>query len=367
MLANEIGALLLASPENICYLAGLDHYGYFATTLLIVPRDGPLRIVARQMERPTLAAQAPHCQHIAYADGQDPADAAARALGQAVSAPATVGAELSSMYLPASVWSALQRALPSLAWSDSSPLLASQRAVKSTAEIGHVRAAAAASDQAMRAGIAAARPGVAERDIAAVIYRELIRAGTDAPAFPPFVRASEAIPLEHAGWRPDRILRRGDTVLFELGASVRRYHAPTSRIIYIGQGPAGIEASAEVVLAGLEAARAALRPGVPAGDVYAAWQHAIHTGLGRPGYRRHHCGYLTGLGFPPTWMTGGSDLAGLRPGNTFTVREGMVFHLMSWLLGQELPDYGVSGTAVVTGTGCELLTATPRAPTVVPV
>ena len=180
------------------------------------------------------------------------------------------------------------------------------------------------------------------------------------------MRISETIPLEHAGWRPDRILRRGDTVLFELGASVRRYHAPTSQIIYIGQGPAGIEESSKVVLAGLEAARAALRPGVPAEDVYAAWQDAVDTGLGRSGYRRHHCGYLTGLGFAPTWMTGGSDLAGLRPGSTFTVREGMVFHLMSWLLGQELPDYGVSDTAVVTGTGCELLTATPRAPTVLP-
>ena len=366
MRANDIGALLLASPENICYLTGLDHYGYFATTLLIVPGDGPLRIVARQMEQPTLAAQVPHCQHVTYADGQDPAEVAARVLGQAVAAPATVGAELSSMYLPASVWSALRCALPGLAWSDSSPLLARQRAVKSPAEIGQVRIAAAASDQAMRAGIAAAQPGVTERDVAAVIYRELIQAGTDAPAFPPFVRASETIPLEHAGWRPGRILYRGDTVLLELGASVRRYHAPMSRIIYIGQGPAEIDASAAVVLAGLEAARSALRPGVPAGDVYAAWQDAIHTGLGRPGYHRHHCGYLTGLGFPPTWMTGGSDLSGLRPGSTFTVREGMVFHLMSWLFGQDLPDYGVSGTAVVTGAGCDLLTAIPRAPVIVP-
>ena len=131
MVANETGALLLASPENICYLTGLDHYGYFATTLLIVPGDGPLRIVARQMERPTLAAQVPHCEHFAYADGQDPAAAAARALGSAVSAPATVGAELSSMYLPVDVWSALQCALPNLAWSGISPLLASQRAIKS--------------------------------------------------------------------------------------------------------------------------------------------------------------------------------------------------------------------------------------------
>ena len=29
--------ILLSSPENIFYLIGLDHWGYFAPTILIVP------------------------------------------------------------------------------------------------------------------------------------------------------------------------------------------------------------------------------------------------------------------------------------------------------------------------------------------
>jgi Xaa-Pro dipeptidase len=72
---------------------------------------------------------------------------------------------------------------------------------------------------------------------------------------------------------------------------------------------------------------------------------------------------MIGIGFPPSW-TGGTGVVGLRPGSDLVMKEGMVFHLLSWILGQLPADYGVSDTALVTRDGCELLTATPRAPRV---
>jgi Xaa-Pro dipeptidase len=357
---DGLAALVLASPENIYYLTGLNHYGYFATTLLLVGREGPPRLVARTMELPTLRVQTPDCEHVTYGDDGDPAETAAAALRHLVTGGARVGYEQDSMNLPVRVWRGLAAALPGTEWADAGGLLAAQRAVKSPVEIAHVRAAAAISDRALQAGIAAVADGVTERKVAATIYRELIAAGSDAPAFPPFVRASEEIPQEHVTWS-DRVLRRGDRVFFELGASVARYHAPMSRIVYLGRRPAGADAASEVVAAGLEAVRSSLRPGVRAGDVYAAWHAAVARGLGDDGYHRHHCGYLTGLGFPPSWV-GGSAVVGLRRDSDLVVQEGMVFHVMSWLLGQSLPDYGVSDTAVVTAGGCELLTTTAREP-----
>ena len=361
MAAQQLDALVLVSPENVYYLAGLNHYGYFATTLLLVPADGPLQLVARAMELPTLRAQVPDCVPATYGDDADPADAAAVALRSMLPAGGRVGVEQDTMNLPVRVWRRLESALPDVEWSDCTPLLFDLRAVKSPAEIAQVRAAAAMSDRALQAGIAAAVEGVHERDVAAEIYQALIDSGSDAPACPPFIRASEDIPLEHVTWRGDRVLRRNDRVFFELGASAARYHAPTSRIVYVGEQPAGVDDAAAVVLAGFDALLATLRPGVAAGDVYAAWQRAVADALGDDGYHRHHCGYLTGLGFPPTW-TGSSTPTGLRRGSDLVVREGMVFHVMSWLLGRELPDYGVSDTAVVTADGCDLLTTTTRTP-----
>ena len=38
-------------------------------------------------------------------------------------------------------------------------------------------------------------------------------------------------------------------------------------------------------------------------------------------YRRHHCGYLVGIGFPPSW-TGGNKVTGLRHDSDLEIKEG---------------------------------------------
>jgi hypothetical protein len=42
MAARDLDALVVSLPENIYYLTGLDHWGFFACHLLIVPRDGEM-------------------------------------------------------------------------------------------------------------------------------------------------------------------------------------------------------------------------------------------------------------------------------------------------------------------------------------
>jgi Xaa-Pro dipeptidase len=110
--------------------------------------------------------------------------------------------------------------------------------------------------------------------------------------------------------------------------------------------------------------RSALVPGALNGDVYAAWQAVVDRGLGHAGYRRHHCGYAIGIGFPPSWV-GGAAVAGLRAGGTTEIHEGMVFHVLSWLLDQKPADYVLSDTMLVTATGGEILTSSRRDPIVV--
>jgi Xaa-Pro dipeptidase len=75
---RELDALLVSSPENIFYLTGLSHQGHFAFTALRIKAEGECLLVARAMERHTLAAQVPDCEHVPFDDGEDPADAVAR-------------------------------------------------------------------------------------------------------------------------------------------------------------------------------------------------------------------------------------------------------------------------------------------------
>jgi Xaa-Pro dipeptidase len=356
-------ALLLASPEDLYYLLGLNHLGYFAVTLLVLPLDGPPALVSRTMESPTVQVQSPRSVQVSYEDGEDPAGATIAALRQAGAGGGHVGLERSSMYLPLDVWERIRGGLPDVRWSDASDLVARSRMVKSPREIAYVRRAAKISDQALRAGLARAGEGVTEREVAAAIYAELIRAGSESPGVPPMVRSSPTLKLEHVTWS-DRPLERGDALFVELSASVARYHAPMSRIVHVGEEPAGLGQMAAVSLTAFDAMRGALSPGARAGDVYEAWQGAVDAGLGHSRYRRHHCGYITGIGFAPSWTGSGTPM-GLRPGIDLIVREGMVFHVFSWILGQGTADYGVSDTAVMTADGCELLTTTTREPIII--
>jgi Xaa-Pro dipeptidase len=358
-----VAALLLASPEDIYYLAGLNHFGYFAVTLLVLPLEGPPLLVARAMEGPTARVQSPRCVFVAYEDGEDPADAAVAAVRAAGLDASTLGSDGSTMYLPPAVDERIRAGLPAVRWTDVGQLVARERMVKSPREVEHVRRAAAISDRALQTGLAAAAEGATEREVAVAIYAELIGAGSESPAVPALVRSTPTLALEHVTWG-DRPLARGDALFIELSASVARYHAPTSRFAHVGQAPAGLEDVARHALAGLDAIRGALRPGVRAGEVYDAWQTTIDAELGHSRYRRHHCGYVTGIGFAPSWTGPGAPI-GLRPGQELVLRTGMVFHVFSWILGQGPADYGVSDTALVTADGCELLTTTGRDPIII--
>lgn len=354
-----LDALIVTSPENIYYLTGLNHQGHFAFTALVLPLDGPLLIVARAMEAPTIAAQVPQTTHVPYGDDQDPATVLTDAV---LSGGPSVGVEQASMTVPISVWKTLRTTLDGHRLLDGSGIVERLRQVKSATEIQSVRLAAEASSRAMDAGLAAVAAGASQRELAAAVYAEMMLAGGEYPGFAPLIRSREALLQEHVA-RDDRPIAAGDAVFFELSASVGRYHAPLTRMAYVGSPPPGTDVAAAISAAGLEAVRANLKPGTVAADVYDAWQSVVDDGLGHTRYRRHHCGYLVGIGFPPSW-TGGAGVTGLRRGSDLKIEEGMTFHVLSWLLGQEPADYVLSDTMLVTAAGGEILTTTRRDPIV---
>src|SRR3546814_1557695 len=98
-------------------------------------------------------------------------------------------------------------------------------------------------------------------------------------------------------------------------------------------------------------------PGRRARDVYAAWQSVVDA-AGLAHYRRHHCGYMVGIGVPPSW-TGGNTVTGLRHDSDLLIEEGMGFHVLSWLMGAGRGDYFLSNTVLLTAGGPEVLTRTP--------
>lgn len=367
--AHDLDALLVTSPENIYYLIGLTHQGYFAFTMLVLPREGDPSLLTRGMEAYTISQQAPDIDHVGYGDDEDAGTAAVKALRRLGIAGGRVGVDRSSMFLPAGVWEELEQGLPGVEWVDTSRspstthrfragLVDEVRLVKSDAELGYIRKAASISDRAVASGLATAGEGVNEMEVAAAVYREMILAGGEYPGFVPLIRSSETLLQEHSTWR-DRRLVAGEKLFIELSGASARYHAPLTRMGYIGRADQGAQAAQRLALDGLTAVTAALRPGVETGTVYDAWQGVVDEGLGHDRLRRHHCGYSVGIGFPPSWV-GGSTVLGIRRHGLVRVEAGMTFHILSWITDPEVGDHFVSDTVIVTEEGAEMITTTPH-------
>lgn len=356
----EVGAhaFVAVSPENVYYLTGLDHFGYFAFTAVLIPaaQECAPVVVTREMERPTVRAQLGGYRHVTFSDGVDPASALAASVAAVVPPGGTVAVEDQAMFFPPSVRAGLASALAGRGWLDGTGALAVLRAVKDPGEIGHIRQAAAVSDAAMAAAIAVARPAAPERAVAAAVHHAMFTAGGQPPGFAPLIRPLWMLDQEHMSW-DERDLSAGTGLFVELSGCVRRYHAPLSRTVYIGSPPDGAAEAHAAATAGLFAALDALRPGTTTGEVYAAWRRAVAGNTVASWPTRHHCGYLVGIGFPPSWV-GGGEVLGIRPGGEVEIEVGMTFHLMSWVT--EPAGHVVSDTALVTPTGAELLTTTTR-------
>jgi len=151
--------------------------------------------------------------------------------------------------------------------------------------------------------------------------------------------------------------------MLEVAGCVARYNAPQGRLISIGTIRDADAEMAEIAKRAFAAILVALKPGVRARDVYAAWQQVVDD-AGMPHYRRHHCGYLVGIGFPPSW-TGGNRVTGLRHDSDLVIEEGMTFHAMSWFTETGRGDFFVSNTVLLGRDGAEVLTKTPPGPTVI--
>ncbi|WP_119275084.1 M24 family metallopeptidase [Taklimakanibacter deserti] len=349
---RKLDAAIFASPENVFYLTGLDHWGYFAPHLLIVPLAGANILITRAMERVSVEKQVRSAEFRGHPDSETAADIAARVLKDLNLTDKSIGLEYWTSGLSFGLASSLQSQVTAT-WSDITGLADGLRLVKSAAEQALMRRAAKISDAAAKAAVAAIADGARERDVAALCSAAMIKAGGHPPGFGPFIRPGSRLGEEHATWG-DGQYRKGEPVFVELSGCVSRYHAPLGRLVHIGAIREEDARIAGIVRQAFDAVVEAIRPGTTAKAVYAAWQKVVDE-AGLAHYRRHHCGYCVGIGQPPSW-TGGNTVTGLRHDSDLEIRTGMSFHILSWLMGSGRGDDFLSNTVLLTETGPEVLT-----------
>lgn len=354
MAEHDLDGIVVTVPENIYYLTALDHWGFFACHLLIVPREGDMILVCRAMERITVENQVKNARFFGHADSEDPVDYVVEAFSELGLAQARLGMEKRSLFMTPRIAEGIQAKTAQADWQDASGLVDDLRLVKSSLEMEYTRKAAIAADAGTLAAIEAIHDGASDYEISAECHRAMILAGSEYPGFGPFIRPTTRLGEEHTTWRGD-VFKDGDAVFLEIAAAYRKYQAPMGRLVYVGHAPDGALQSAQLAIDGMQAICRAIKPGARAGDAYAAWREVARS-AGLIGYERHHCGYLVSIGFPPSW-TGGSMVTSLAPGSELELEVGMTFHTHSWFTNTDCVDYFISNTVMLGENGTEVLTS----------
>jgi Xaa-Pro dipeptidase len=209
-----------------------------------------------------------------------------------------------------------------------------------------MREAVAIAQRALQASLPTIRAGVTERELAAELTLQLLRAGsqTDMP-FSPIVASGPNSANPHA-IPTGRALARGDLLVLDWGATYGGYVSDLTRTLAIGEIDAELKKIYAVVAEANAAGQAAARPGLPAGDVDRAARRVIEA-AGYGEFFIHRTGHGIGMeGHEAPYIYAENKLI-LAPGMTFTIEPGIY-----------LPGRGgvrIEDNIVITETGSESL------------
>jgi Xaa-Pro dipeptidase len=354
MAERGFDALLITTPENICYLTGFESPGYYAFEAFLVPLEGECIMIPRRLEEAGVKARTWVTHIRPYDDNEDPIAKVVGVLGLASLTDKRIGFERDCWFFTATQQERLFAKSPVTSFVDCSGIVEAGRLVKSELEIDMMRKAARFAEAGMRAGIEAIRDGATENDVAAAIHFGMISAGGEWPAISPFVAAGHRGSIGHTTWEGVKI-EKGQCVFMEVGGCFKRYHAALMRTAFVGKPDQRIELAAKTIEDAMQAALTQIEPGMRIGEVDAISRTIIRKASDRfGGIQMTRSGYSIGIAFPPDWGEG--HIMSIRHEDPRVLVPNMTFHHIPWVQLPGKAGIGMSETIRVTEDGCETLT-----------
>lgn len=312
-----IDALLITPSPDYAYLLGYRAPAMERLTCLVVTADGDPVLVLPRLEEPLalheLGELADDLEVVPWDETDDPVRIVQRLVGGAM----RVGVQ-------DQMWARfvlrLRAALDPAQLVEAGPALSALRAVKSTEEIGRLRAAAQAADEAMRAIAAEPLSGRREAEVSGRIREHLLAAGHDEAGFAIVASGpNSASPHHTAG---ERRIESGDAIVLDIGGVLGGYCSDTSRTAFVGDPDPEFVALFEVLHDAQRAACEAIRPGIPAAEIDAV-ARGIITEAGYGDAFIHRTGHGIGMETHEEPYVVASNAAPLVAGNAFSVEPGI--------------------------------------------
>lgn len=377
MAAAELDALVLRLPENVVMLSG--HWPLIGWSFLVFPRDGT----------PTLIC--PHCdEREARADlweadvkpflfgvlaGGDPFEAIATALKETAAGKGwrCVGYE-DSFETVAPPWNAAEPAVPATitvgmlesvfgvdTLVDATNLLMTQRACKTASEAQQLRRVNEIAAMGLATFQELVAPGVSGVELVTAVESAIMRQGTGyqgAKRVRAFAQVSTGAAETAIGYRPMVIsgtaaLADGDLAILELAVVADGFWSDRTRVRVAGT-PTDTQVSVHaLVQQAQEAAIAAIKPGVTAGQVDQAARSVIHEG----GYTDEEFLHVTGHGLGLRYHEAAPLLL---PDSDEILQSGMVSSVEPGIYFEAMGGIRIEDNILVTADGVEVLGPAPK-------
>ena len=351
-----LDAMLHFAPESHYWLTGYDTFGFAMFQCMVMTAKGEIHLLTRMpdLRQAQLTSMLSDDQFHVWPqyEGSNPAEHLLALLQDMGVAQGKLGFESDTSGLTDFNGQLLRAAMPHLL--DYSDLFRALRRVKSPAEIEMHRKAAKLSDDAMDAGLARTRAGAFEGDILAAMQGAVYEGGGDY-AGNEFILGSGPGALLCRYYSGRRYLETQDQMTWEWAGAYARYHAAMMRTVVIGSASDTQKRMHAASVEALEACEAAMTPGDPMGNVYAA--HAkVFDKHGLRDARMQACGYAMGAVYNPIWV----EFPMFYEGNPLLMQAGQVFFMHMILMDSDTGLAMCTGHSVlVTDTGVERLSRQP--------
>jgi Xaa-Pro aminopeptidase len=302
--------LFVAPSSDLVYLFDYPAHASERLALLIVQRTGKPQLVVPTLERSRSVGRETLVDIHTWDETEQPVDVV-RDIVRAVARPTiAVSDQMWSVFLVR-----MLESLPDAAFVSASPIMRELRMCKDAAELESLRRAAAMADAAWTEfATTATLSGKTERQAATELTALRAKHGLEATSIGICASGPNSANPHHM--TGDRVIQRGDAVVFDFGGKFQHYTADVTRTVYVGEPDDEYRKVYDIVLNANQAALEAIRPGAACQDVDRAARRVIaDAGYGE--YFIHRVGHGLGLD--------GHEEPYLVEGNTLPLKEGMAF------------------------------------------
>lgn len=199
------------------------------------------------------------------------------------------------------------------------------RGIKEKEEINAIRKAAALNKKAFLYAKTQLKAGMTEFELAQKITLFFIKEGGEKLSFEPIIAFGENSAFPHHRSSKKRKLKKGDTVLVDIGVVLDHYNSDATRVFFFGPPKKEMENIYEIVRSAVKAALKICRPGTSLFNLDLAARKVIE----KAGYKEffpHSLGHGVGLDvheFPRIVQNKATKNIFLEPGMVITIEPGI--------------------------------------------